>query len=139
MGSCHFPCKAVRDASVHDLALSAGQNASLFVSGIGYYTVFVNGVKVGDRELEPGWTDYSKRVLYSSYDITGHLQSKNGAAPYGGQLVIAVMLGNGWWSCGNAAHPTGQPHCDTTHPPQLLLQVQVNGKIVAQSKASQRH
>jgi alpha-L-rhamnosidase len=34
------------------------------VSGLGYYELRLNGRRVGDRVLDPGWTDYSKRVLY---------------------------------------------------------------------------
>lgn len=63
-------------------------SARLYVSGVGYYEFFINGTKVGDRKLEPGYTHFDKRVLYSTYDVTKLLQS--------GANVLAAELGNGW-------------------------------------------
>jgi alpha-L-rhamnosidase len=60
--------------------------ALAFVSGLGCCELRVNGQKVGDRVLDPGWTDYKKRALYSTYDVTGLLQEKNAAG---------IILGNG--------------------------------------------
>jgi alpha-L-rhamnosidase len=65
-------------------------SARLYISGLGYYEAFINGKKVGDRVLDPGWTSYSKQVLYSTYDITTHLQK--------GMNAAGVMLGNGWYN-----------------------------------------
>lgn len=39
------------------------------MSGVGYYEFFINGAHVSDRKLEPGYTHFDKRVLYSTYDI----------------------------------------------------------------------
>jgi len=61
--------------------------ARAYVSGLGYYELRLNGEKVGDFVLEPGWTDYKKRILYSTYDVTKYLK-KDGN-------VIGIMLGNG--------------------------------------------
>jgi len=62
----------------------------LYISGLGYYEAFLNGERVGDRVLDPGWTSYGKRVLYSSYDVTKLLSS--------GENCIGVTLGNGWYN-----------------------------------------
>jgi alpha-L-rhamnosidase len=64
--------------------------ARLYISGIGYYEAYINGKKVGDRVLEPGFTTYRKEVLYSTYDVTGLLKA--------GSNNIGVMLGNGWYN-----------------------------------------
>jgi len=48
----------------------------------------INGEKVGDHFLDPGWTQYSKHALYVTFDITSQLQQGNNA--------IGVMLGNGF-------------------------------------------
>ncbi len=40
--------------------------ARVYVSGLGYYELRLNGQRVGDHVLDPGWTAYSKRVLYST-------------------------------------------------------------------------
>lgn len=62
--------------------------ARAYISGLGYYELRLNGEKVGDKLLDPGPTDYSKTVLYSSYDVTGHLLE--------GKNVVGAILGNGW-------------------------------------------
>lgn len=64
--------------------------ARLYISGLGYYEAYLNGKKVGDQVLDPGWTTYAKQVLYSVYDITPMIRS--------GMNVMGVMSGNGWWN-----------------------------------------
>lgn len=61
-----------------------------YISGLGYYELRLNSQKVGDKVLDPGWTDYGKVALYSTYDITSLLKK--------GGNVIGVMLGNGRFS-----------------------------------------
>lgn len=63
------------------------QRARAYICGLGYYELRINGRKIGDHVLDPGWTDYDKLVLYSTYDVTGDLLE--------GQNVVGVMLGNG--------------------------------------------
>jgi alpha-L-rhamnosidase len=64
--------------------------ARAYVSGLGYYELSLNGKRVGDHALDPGWTTYSKRTLYSTYDVTAHLTQGRNAA--------GLVLGNGWWN-----------------------------------------
>lgn len=64
--------------------------ARLYISGLGYYEASLNGRRVGDQVLDPGWTRYSKRVLYSTYDVTGLLNR--------GTNCAGVTLGNGWYN-----------------------------------------
>jgi len=66
------------------------RRARLYVSGLGYCEMRLNGQRVGDQELDPGWTTYSKRVLYSTYDVTAQLKR--------GCNALGVMLGNGWFN-----------------------------------------
>lgn len=61
--------------------------ARVYVSGLGYYELYINGDKVGDSVLEPGWTDYKKRTLYSTYDVSRYVKK--------GKNVVGVILGNG--------------------------------------------
>ncbi len=63
--------------------------ATLFITSLGMYEAYLNGQKVGDDYLTPGWTSYKKRVQYQQYDVT--LQLKQGAN------VIGAMLGSGWY------------------------------------------
>ena len=65
------------------------ERARLYVSGLGWYEAWINGRRVGDRQLDPLWTSYSKRVLYSTYDVTELLRS--------GRNAIGAILGKGWY------------------------------------------
>lgn len=64
--------------------------ARAYIAGLGYYELRVNGRKVGRSVLDPGWTTYDKRVLYATYDVTGHLRQ--------GANAVAVALGQGWYA-----------------------------------------
>jgi alpha-L-rhamnosidase len=64
--------------------------ARLYISGLGYYEARLNGHRVGDQVLDPGWTDYADRILYSTYDVTALLQK--------GTNCLGAVLGNGWYN-----------------------------------------
>jgi alpha-L-rhamnosidase len=66
------------------------KRARLYIAGLGYYEAFLNGRRVGDHVLDPGWTNYRRRVYYSIYDVTGLLQK--------GRNMIGVAVGNGWFN-----------------------------------------
>ncbi len=59
------------------------------VCGLGQFELYVNGRKVSDHELDPGWTDYRKYIEYVTFDLTDHLRQ--------GQNVMAAGVGNGWF------------------------------------------
>jgi alpha-L-rhamnosidase len=63
--------------------------ARVYICGLGYYELRINGSKVGSNVLDPGWTTYDKRVLYTTYDVTPLLQR--------GANAVGVMLGEGWY------------------------------------------
>jgi len=65
------------------------KRARVYISGLGYYELRINGQKVGDHVLDPAWTEYSKTVLYVTYDVTSLLKK--------GENAVGVMLGNGWF------------------------------------------
>ncbi|HZH37927.1 MAG TPA: alpha-L-rhamnosidase N-terminal domain-containing protein, partial [Flavisolibacter sp.] len=50
------------------------QTARLYVSGVGYYEAYLNGKKISDHVLDPGWTTYRQEVLYVTHDVTSLLQ-----------------------------------------------------------------
>lgn len=68
----------------------AVQTARVYICGLGYYELYLNGSKVGDRVLDPAFTDYTRRTLYAVHDVTDMLTS--------GGNAIGVMLGNGWFN-----------------------------------------
>ena len=61
--------------------------ATMYISGLGFYKLFINGKTIGEQEFAPTPTDYSKVVKYNTFDVTDELiQGKN---------ALAVTLGNG--------------------------------------------
>lgn len=65
------------------------KNATIFISGLGHFELSMNGKKVGDHFLDPGWTKYDRQALYVPFDVTQQLRE--------GENVIGVMLGNGFY------------------------------------------
>ncbi|AJR04523.1 family 78 glycoside hydrolase catalytic domain [Siansivirga zeaxanthinifaciens] len=65
------------------------KSARAFISGIGYYELYVNGKKIGNQVLDPGWTDYRKTILYATHDISKEIISGNNA--------VGIMLGRGFY------------------------------------------
>jgi len=65
------------------------KQATIFICGLGHFELSINGKKIGDHFLDPGWTKYDKQALYVPFEVTSELS--------GGSNVIAVMLGNGFY------------------------------------------
>jgi alpha-L-rhamnosidase len=88
------PDRVSTDASLFrkDFGVSARvQTARLTITSLGAYQAFVNGKPVAPETLlAPGWTDFHKRVLYQTYDVTPLLAQ--------GDNTLGVMLGGGWYS-----------------------------------------
>jgi alpha-L-rhamnosidase len=64
-------------------------SARVYVTAHGYYELSINGKKVGDQVLTPGWTSYGKRLQYQVYDVTSMVVKGNNA--------IGAALGDGWY------------------------------------------
>jgi alpha-L-rhamnosidase len=65
------------------------KSAVAFVTVHGMYEASINGKKMGDAFLTPGWTSYNKRLQYQVYDVTQNLLE--------GRNVIGVQIGSGWY------------------------------------------
>ena len=63
--------------------------AVVHVTGLGHYELFLNGRRVGEDLLAPGWTDYRKTILYDTFDVTARLRAGANAA--------GIVLGNGMY------------------------------------------
>ncbi|MFF5965139.1 family 78 glycoside hydrolase catalytic domain [Streptomyces collinus] len=63
--------------------------ARLYTTALGVYEAELNGVRVGDEVLAPGWTAYSKRLRYQTYDVTALLQA--------GENTLGAQLADGWY------------------------------------------
>jgi alpha-L-rhamnosidase len=63
--------------------------ARLYATALGLYEIELNGKRVGDEVLTPGWTAYDSRLQYQTYDVTALIQN--------GGNAIGVTLGDGWF------------------------------------------
>ena len=98
------------------------EKARLYVSGMGVYSAFINGVEIAPEELlKPTLSWYSKRVYFNTYDVTDQLQS--------GDNALGIILQGGRYTSirYNAANPNwdGTEHVFGFGTPRLLLQLEV--------------
>jgi alpha-L-rhamnosidase len=88
------PDRVSTDASLlrKDFNVDSGiRSARLSITALGAYEAFIDGKRVAPSTLlTPGWTDFHKRVLYQTYDVTSLLQH--------GANTVGVLLGGGWYS-----------------------------------------
>lgn len=69
--------------------------ATLYVTALGLYETYLNGKRIGDHVMAPGWTDYHRRVEYQVHDVTDLVQD--------GENILGAILGEGWYS-GRVGH-----------------------------------
>lgn len=71
------------------------KRATLYICGLGFYELTINGEKVGDAVFAPLWSDYDKSIFYNVYDVTQQLkQPLKGRMPH----ELKVLLGNGFYN-----------------------------------------
>ena len=66
------------------------EHAKLFITAAGYYHASINGKRIGKNVLDPAWTDFSKRIYYTEYDVTALISE--------GDNCLGVSLGNGFYN-----------------------------------------
>ena len=102
------------------------KRATLAIIGPALHEATLNGRPVTDRLLEPGWTDYRKRLTLCEYDVTDLLAG-------GGEIELSITLGNGWYSGGMGWQHLGR-FCEADAPlwtsARLLLE-QADGGTAA--------
>ncbi len=92
------------------------RTARLYITALGVYTAEINGQRVSQDTLAPGWSDYRQRVYYQTYDVTGLLLP--------GDNVLGVILGDGWY-CGALALADRENYGNR---PLLIAQLHVTTK-----------
>ncbi|MDR3703374.1 MAG: family 78 glycoside hydrolase catalytic domain [Candidatus Sulfopaludibacter sp.] len=105
----HLPARMLRKEFALDRKV---RRATIHMAGLGLSELYLNGARVGDHVLSPGLTDYDKRVLYVTYDVTRQLAA--------GRNAIGVILGSGRYYA-----PRSQPGTRTFGYPKLLLQLKL--------------
>jgi alpha-L-rhamnosidase len=88
--------------------------ARLYVTARGLYEARLNGSRIGDAVLAPGWTDYGQRIQYQTYDVTGLLHP--------GRNALGALLADGWY-CGFIGFDAKRPAAVYGVAPELLAQL----------------
>ena len=91
------------------------KSAQLYATALGAYVLFLNGQRVGDAVLAPGWTDYRQHVKYQTYDVTAQVVN--------GENVVAALLAPGWYATPLEWFQQPNNYGDT--PPALRAQLRI--------------
>lgn len=91
------------------------KRATAYISGLGLSELHINGQRISDHVLSPGLTEYNKRVLYVTHDVTSQIKS--------GANAVGVILGNGRYYAPRLKVPT---ETLTYGFPKLLFQLHVD-------------
>jgi len=94
---------------------SVVKRATVYLSGLGMYELYINGSKIGDQVLAPNPTDYRKSYFYNTHDVTTEIKAGNNA--------IAAVLGNGRFFTMRQNYKTKKHN--TFGFPKLLLQLEI--------------
>ncbi len=104
------------------------RRATVYVSALGLFELFINGRRVGHDYFTPGWTNYRKRVYYQTYDVTALLKD--------GDNAIGAILANGWYAGYVGFAPRHKESAKVRafygETPALLVQLEIeydNGQI----------
>ena len=90
--------------------------ARLYASALGVYELYLNGARLSDALLRPGWTDHRRRVQYEVIDLDGRLRT-------GGNALVAVVA-PGWYS-GRIGTRAAAESCQPVRTPELLAQLEL--------------
>ncbi len=93
----------------------AVSRARLYITARGLYEARLNGRRVGDAVLAPGWTDYRKRIQYQTYDVTDLLRQ--------GENALGAILSPGWYA-GYVGFGKNRRHYGAR--PRLLAQLRLD-------------
>ncbi|MGX1115004.1 hypothetical protein RKD37_000367 [Streptomyces ambofaciens] len=97
-----------------DLGDKEVARARVYASARGVYELRLNGERVGDAELAPGWTAYDKRIDYQTYDVTEQVRD--------GANVLGAEVAPGWYSGKVAMFGTGVYGQDNSVIAEMLVE-----------------
>ncbi|RAO68652.1 uncharacterized protein BHQ10_004664 [Talaromyces amestolkiae] len=78
------------------------QRARLYITAFGVYRAYLNGCRIGDHEMSPGWTSYRYRIAYQVFDVTSLITTK-------GSNVLSIEVAEGWYA-GRLGFDGGKRH-----------------------------
>jgi len=89
------------------------KSARIYASALGVYRLHLNGSRLGDDELAPGWTEYRKSLRFQTFDVSAQLKQ--------GDNELQALLGDGW-AVGHIGWKARQNYRDR---PALLCQLEI--------------
>lgn len=101
--------------------------ATVFLCGLGWHELYVNGRKADDRVLAPVATQFDRHVSWIEYDITPFVRP--------GKNAVAVLLGNGWYNC-QTAEVWSFDKAPWRDLPKLICDIEIDGVTIAKSDTS---
>ncbi len=102
-------------------------DAKIYLCGLGWHELYVNGEKADDRVLAPVVTQFDKRASYIEYDVSSLIRQ--------GKNAIVVLLGNGWYNC-QTEEVWNFVNAQWRDGPKLICDVVIGGETVAKSDKS---
>ncbi|KAL4806574.1 bacterial alpha-L-rhamnosidase-domain-containing protein [Aspergillus unguis] len=84
------PLRPIRFRKTFTLSSTAVQRARLYITSLGVFEAYINGEKVGDHCMAPGWTSYHNLLNYEVFDVASLLKA--------GENTIAVEVAEGWYA-----------------------------------------
>ena len=100
----------------HEFTVSAPvKSARVYATALGAYELFVNGQRVANDVMDPGWTDFRQRVKYQTYDVTDLVKK--------GSNAIGALLAPGWYE--TSLEWFQQPNNYGNTPPALRAQLRI--------------
>ncbi len=112
-----LPAQAAYLSRCHFTIPGKVRHAVARATALGAYELHLNGSRVGDALLRPGWTDFSRRVQYQEYDLTAALTQ--------GENVIGALVAPGWYA-GRIGTDWGARF--TPQTPEFLLALDVEAE-----------
>jgi alpha-L-rhamnosidase len=122
------PCPVLRRTFA---AASPVRRATLYATARGVLELTLNGQRVGDAVLAPGWTDYRERIEYAAHDVTALVRA--------GENELSAILGDGWYA-GFVGFDARRPGNHYGAEPELLCELHLEyadgGRSVVASDGS---
>lgn len=114
IGQTDVACSSMPLYRHHFQVEKAVSQARIYICGLGHYELRINGRKLEERVLEPGWTNYDRTCLYNIYDVTDELRMHSNA--------IGVILGNGFFHVPGGRYTKFK---DSFGLPRCLVQLEI--------------
>jgi len=113
-------CRAIRAVPMLRTSFEVTKpitQARVYATGLGYNDLTINGTRVSDSVLDPGFTDYNETVYYTTYDVTSLLGQ--------GENVVATALGSGQYDSATRTWDWGWDQAEWRATPRLRLQLHI--------------